>query len=73
MAEHRLRAEWEQTAEILAMTYNMHRPAKTKAMPGWRLNPLGERPRRSPAKLPHQEAWAMFRTVFDRGVFGGRK
>jgi hypothetical protein len=73
MAEGRLQAEWTQTAEVLAMIYNMNRAPKTKVIQAWRLNPFG-RPTKDPvAKMSDDEAWDTFRGLFDRGVFGGQR
>lgn len=74
MAEGRQEAEWGRTAELLALIYNVNRPAKTKAIQSWRLNPFGKRPTARPAaRVPHNEAWTIFKTAFDRGSFGGNR
>lgn len=73
MAEGRQEAEWGRTAEVLAMLYNINRPAKTKALPSWRLNPFGKRPTARPARMPDGEAWKVFKAAFDRGAFGGQR
>ena len=73
MANGRLRAEWAQAAEVLALIYYITRPAKTTAIPAWKCNPFGKPTVRArAAQIPHKEAWSMFKSYFDRGVFGGQ-
>lgn len=72
MAEGRLQMEWAQTSEILALIYNANRPPKFKAIPSWKFNPFGKA-HKAHATMPREEAWSTFRTMFDRGVFGGKR
>jgi len=73
MAEGRLRAEWTQTAEVLAMVFNMNRAPDTKPIPAWRLNPFGKQESRHAQELPNEDAWSIFKGAFDRGAFGGAR
>lgn len=72
MAEGRQRDDWNHTAELLAMTFNMNRAPKTKPIPAWKLHPFGQ-PRRERAHMTEEEAWGTFKSLFDRGVFGGQR
>jgi hypothetical protein len=72
MAEGRLQAEWSQTAELLAITYNMHRGPKSRPIPSWKFSPFGRETRTEAPDMGHDESWEAFRGLFDRGAFGGR-
>jgi hypothetical protein len=73
MADGRLRAEWSQTSEVLAMLYNVNRPPKTKPIPAWKFSPFGKPAKREKTTFTEKESWGMFRAFFSRGAFGEQR
>lgn len=51
MAEHRARFDWSQTAELLALIYNVNRSSNQRPIHADDINPYAERQKRAVVKV----------------------
>lgn len=64
MAFHRHKADWERTAAVVSMVYNMHRDSNSRPLRPSEFNPYS---RPQPMTISREESHIVFRQIVESG------